>query len=213
MLLCVMFGRRTYNTRKYFIVCLVVLSVSFFTYEDNPGTENAVHHAFGICLIALSLLTDGLQGAVQDRIRLLTKPLSMNNMFYVNGWSSCILTTILAGTGEGRSYIKFVRKHPSIALYTALAAVVGTGGQTCIAMMVANFGSLQLSLVATTRRMFTVFLSALIFGNDLTAMQWAATFLIFVTLLLDLIFCHDEKIETAESAARSENREVSSTRL
>lgn len=216
MLMCVLFGRRTYSKQKYFVVGLMVLSVSLFAYEDNPGSENAVHHAFGICLIALSLLLDGILGAFQDRIRLITKPLSMKNMFYVNSWSSCILITILAGTGEGRSYINFVQKHPTIALYTALAAVVGTGGQACIAIMVAQFGSLQLSLISTSRRMFTVLLSALVFGNDLTAMQWVTAFLIFMTLLLDLAFSDDneDEAETSENkVAKLESPENVCTKL
>lgn len=216
MLLCVLFGRRTYSVWKWFVVGLVVLGVSFFTYEDSLGSASAEHHAFGICLIAFSLVMDGLQGAFQDRIRHISKPLSMNNMFYVNTWSSCILMPILAVSGEGRSYIEFVQKHPTVALYTALAAFIGTAGQACIAIMVAKFGSLQLSLISTSRRMFTVFLSALVFGDDLTEIQWAAASLIFVTLLINLIFSDDKKVEaeiSETSVAKQGNPEHYSTKL
>lgn len=114
MLFCILFGKRTYGIREYLVVVVIVLSVSFFTYEDNPGAENARHHAIGIILIAFSLLMDGLAGAFQDHLRSITKPLSMNNMFHVNKWSLCILMPILAATGEGRSFIEIVQKHPNI---------------------------------------------------------------------------------------------------
>lgn len=57
--------------------------------------------------------------------------------------------------------------------------------------------------------MFTVLLSALVFGDELTLLQWAAAFLIFSTLLLNLIFSDvkEDEEEKSEKIEKLENLE------
>lgn len=208
MLLSVLIGKKTYSVQKYFIVLMIVAGVGLFIFKDSKAHDQSENSTIGICLIAFSLLMDGMTGAVQDRMRSSQKPSPMNFMFFVNGWSSCILITVMAATGEFRFFFDFCLKHPTVIWHVALAVVVGIGGQVCISQMVSNFGSLPLSLVTTTRKFFTVLISVVAFGNTLSVRQWISAVVIFAALLLDSILSKSKKPTEESSTPGTESEDV-----
>lgn len=192
MFMTVLFGKKSYSCRKYFFVLVTVLGIATFMFKSDQNFQNDY---FGYCFIAISLTMDGLGGAVQDRMRRSgKKPHWMNFMFFNTGFSSCILISILAVTGEGRDLFDFVIEHPSVSWHLMSAVCAGTFGEICISLMIANFGSLPLSLVSVTRMFCTVLLSAFIYGNELSLRQWLSTVVVFSALLLDSFLCGSKKI-------------------
>lgn len=199
MLMGVFIGRKSYSFRTYLFVVLIVAGVAMFMYKkDNTAvrTENAM---LGIYMVSFSLFMDGIQGGFQERLRSKEKILSMDLMLYMNFWCICILTTLLAVTGEGHDCIIFVSRHPTAALHLAGALIFGTGGQACMQSMVAIYGSLPTSIVTTIRKLITVVISSIGLGNHLTIVQWVAAAIVFSSLLLDLFLGkRKEKQETPE---------------
>lgn len=66
LILGVLVGRKTYPLRKYLFVFLIVVGVVLFMYKDQ--TKSAGEQAamgVGELLLLLSLVMDGLTGAVQ----------------------------------------------------------------------------------------------------------------------------------------------------
>lgn len=47
-------------------------------------------------------------------------------------------------------------------------------------MTVVSFGPLTCSIVTTTRKFFTILGSVILFGNELTSLQWVGTVLVFL---------------------------------
>lgn len=188
MILGALIGRKSYAIQKYFFVIIVVIGVGAFMYEDSKQPGDGDDILKGSYLLAISLLGDGLTGAAQDRLRSISKPTTVEFMFYVSTWSSLILVLLMSVSGEGRDLIEFAHRHPSVIWQLALAMFVGTIGFFFIAAMISNFGSLPSCLVTTTRKFFTVFLSVIAFGNALSIRQWIATFTIFTALILDVVF-------------------------
>lgn len=194
MLLGVLIGKKSYAAQKYFFVLMIVIGVGMFIFKDKYERKDGEDPFIGSSLIGASLLMDGLTGAVQDRMRSVENPDSMTFMLFVHQWSSVILVSSMAVTGEGRDFIEFAKRNPEIIWQMALVAALGTIGQAFISAMISNFGSLPLSLVTTTRKFFTVLVSVVLFGNNLTAVQWVATATIFSALLLDAIFSRKARV-------------------
>lgn len=188
MLLGVLIGRKSYAAQKYFFVLVIVAGVGMFIYKNKADAEIGEHMVIGSILLAVSLLMDGMMGAVQDRMRSVSRPSPMNFMMFVNRWSSGILIIIMAISGEGRDLINFAVKYPEVIWQMLLAVLVGTIGQVFISAMIANFGSLPLSLVTTSRKFFTVLCSVVVYENSLNTLQWIAAAMIFSALLLDSYF-------------------------
>lgn len=66
MILGVLVGRKSYPMRKYLFVFLIVLGVVLFMLKDKVSKDGQ-ESSFGLgeLLIVLSLIMDGLTGAVQ----------------------------------------------------------------------------------------------------------------------------------------------------
>lgn len=188
MLLAVLIGRKTFSAQKYFFVLMIVVGVGSFIFKENYEAKDGENYLKGSYLIAISLLMDGLTGAAQDRMRSVSKPTSIEFMLHINSWSSAMLISFMAITGEGRDLIDFARKYPVVIGHLSLTVLVGTVGNFFISSMISNFGSLPLSLVTTTRKFFTVLVSVAAFGNALSLRQWIATSVIFSALFLDALF-------------------------
>lgn len=68
MLLSAILGGKTYSKEKYVSVVMIVFGVVFFMYKNADLSRDRENEIFGIVLIFLSLLMDGLSAAIQVEI-------------------------------------------------------------------------------------------------------------------------------------------------
>lgn len=188
MILGVLIAHKVYRPQKYIFVVFIIFGVIMFSFKPDHQTADNENILFGNALIGVSLLMDGILGALQDRMRFISKPSTLNLMLYMNAWSSLYLILPLIITREGIDFINFCLIHPQILIDLSIVVAVGTIGQFFVAQMISNFGALPLSLVMTVRKFMTVFLSVIIFGNELSILQWTATAIIFLSLIGDAMF-------------------------
>lgn len=187
MLLGILIGRKTYTIKKFAIVILIVFGVIVFSWKDKPSEKEINQQIIGMSLVLASLLMDGFMGGIQDRMRSVKKPTSLNLMHYLNAWSSLYLTALLIFTLEGLEFINFCMRHPEVIIDLSGVVLVGTIAQYFISDLVKCFGALPLSITLTVRKFITVFLSVMIYGNTLIMRQWIAAFIIFTALLMDAL--------------------------
>lgn len=74
MLLGVLLAHKRYTIQKYFFVVMIVVGVIMFIYKDGKAKDGESNNHIGLILIGLSLLSDGVLGAIEDRMRAATKP-------------------------------------------------------------------------------------------------------------------------------------------
>lgn len=188
MLLGVLLAHKRYTVQKYFFVLMIVAGVIMFIYKDGKSIDGDSNNHIGLILIAVSLLSDGFLGAIEDRMRAATKPSTFNFMFSINMYSAIFLIIGTIGTGEIVHFYEFATKYPDLYLKIGSAALVGSMGQIFIFMMISEFGPLPCSIVTTTRKFFTVLISVLFMGNSLTNRQQIATAIVFAALFADAIW-------------------------
>lgn len=202
----VLIVRKSYEWEKYFSVLLIVTGVVLFTYKkDYNSCEGDLHFLYGNFLLGISLLMDGFTSAAQDVMRKNSKPSTLNFMIFNNAWSSLMSIVVLIAIGEGRDFVYFCIKFPTVVIYLGIILSAGFCGQFFISSIILSFGSLPCSIVTTLRKFSTVLLSILIFQNNLTLQQWIATGIIFSALTLDIFFLgtrkHTETSDMKESTA------------
>lgn len=204
MILGVILGRKIYPLRKYMFVLLIVVGVALFIYKDHKGSTGKVGEEeswMGELLLVLSLLMDGLTGAVQERMRAEHQSKSGHMMLNMNLWSCLFLSIAVLLTGEIWDFMQFVSRHPDIIWQLATFSLAGALGQFFIFLTVSEFGPLPCSIITTTRKFFTVLGSVLLFGNTLLTRQWLGTILVFSGLFLDSIYGKSSSV-AAKSASK-----------
>ncbi|XP_077350428.1 solute carrier family 35 member B1 isoform X2 [Festucalex cinctus] len=141
-----------------------------------------------VILILVSLTLDGLTGVAQDHMRSRFQTSANHMMLNINLWSTVLLGLAVLWTGEVWEFLSFTERYPSILYNILLFGLTSALGQTFIFMTVVYFGPLTCSIVTTTRKFFTILGSVLLFGNQMSDMQWVGTILVFLGLGLDAKF-------------------------
>ncbi|KAF2149939.1 UAA transporter [Myriangium duriaei CBS 260.36] len=200
MALHVTLFRRKYPLYKYGVVALVTGGVAIFTLHHPSGKKKGAQNssAWGLLLLSINLLFDGLTNSTQDHIYKAFKPYTGQQMMCGLNLLSTILTTgfllvepwlnttvvgaylgMKPGRGELEAALAFVQKYPQVGWDVLAFAACGALGQVFIFYTLSTFGSLLLVTVTVTRKMLTMILSVVWFGHKLSPMQWLGVGLVF----------------------------------
>lgn len=219
--------RKRYPLYKYAVVGLVTTGVVVFTLHHpstlskrrggaeaadrsskgaaSNTTEKVLstmsgNSAWGLFLLSVNLLLDGLTNSTQDYIfqrfpsvtgpqmmcvlNLLNSGLTLAYLFGapylqafgVERWSG---VSLAGADRELSGALAFIRRHPTVVRDVVSFAVCGAVGQIFIFYTLAKFSSLLLTTVTVTRKMLTMILSVVWFGHRLTRYQWLGVAFVF----------------------------------
>ncbi|KAL4810728.1 UDP-galactose transporter 1 [Aspergillus unguis] len=227
--------RKRYPLYKYGVVLMVTLGVATFTLH-HPGTSKKVaasaakgqsgSSGWGIFLLSINLLLDGLTNTTQDHI--FTSPQTYTRftgpqMMVAQNVLSTLLTSAyllimphLSSTGivhailpipippstetELATAVSFLSRHPEVLKSVLGFAACGAIGQLFIFYTLSRFSSLLLVTVTVTRKMLTMLLSVFWFGHSLSAGQWLGIGLVFGGIGAEAVVQRQEK--KAKAAAK-----------
>ncbi|KAJ5568309.1 hypothetical protein N7450_010795 [Penicillium hetheringtonii] len=227
MILHLTIFRKRYPLYKYGVVLLVTLGVATFTLH-HPGTSKKVaasaskqsgSSAWGIFLLAINLLLDGLTNTTQDHIfsspSVYTRFTGPQMMVAQNVLSTVLTTAYLlimphlsqsdilhnllpfpippSTETELSSSISFLTRHPEALKHVLGFAACGAVGQLFIFYTLSRFSSLLLVTVTVTRKMLTMLLSVFWFGHALSAGQWLGIGLVFGGIGAEAVVQKQEK--------------------
>ncbi|KAF2400174.1 UAA transporter [Trichodelitschia bisporula] len=229
MFLHVTLFRKRYSLYKYAVVALVTLGVAVFTLHHPSTASKAAKHGskqaaaspgWGLFLLGVNLLFDGLTNSTQDQIFTSFRPYSGPQMMCAQNLLSTALTTSFlllapfappALTGylginatELRDALAFIRAHPSVGWDVLGFAACGAVGQVFIFHTLQVFSSLLLVTVTVTRKMLTMVVSVLWFGHSISRMQWLGVGLVFGGVGAEGIMNRREKVEKERKARARE---------
>ncbi|GAB7358054.1 hypothetical protein MBLNU230_g0216t1 [Neophaeotheca triangularis] len=230
MLLHVTLYRKKYPFYKYAVVGLVTAGVAIFTLHQPASSKKKAsvqsgNSTYGLLLLGINLLFDGLTNSTQDDIYASFRPYSGQQMMCaLNIISTAITSTYLMlspfiaqtgighyvgmdlakSAGELNDALAFVQKHPSVGWDILAFAACGAVGQLFIFYTLSKFGSLLLVTVTVTRKMFTMILSVVWFGHTLSLMQWLGVGLVFGGIGVEAQLSKQEK--AAKEAAKRKQK-------
>jgi len=185
MIFGALFAGKKYIWRKYFYVILIVIGVALFLYDDKKHAEDAQKSNFGDLLLLASLAMDGMTGAMQDRMRASYVASGNSMMYNMNLFSTFYLLIGLVVSGELWRFMAFVNLYPTVLLNMIALSIASALGQYFIFKTVNDFGPLTCSILTTTRKLFTMLGSVLLFNDALTGQQIIASTIVFGALIMD----------------------------
>ena len=207
MFLHISLFQKRYPLYKYLVILCVTLGVAVFTLH-NPSTAKKAakkglnvdaSKSLGLFLLGVNLLFDGLTNTVQDQIfgtfKGFTGPQMMcaqNIMSTALTVSYLVVSPYLAGmplgswiglspTGKGELHdaLTFITTYPTVGWDVLAFSACGAVGQVFIFHTLAHFSSLLLVTVTVTRKMLSMLASVVLFGHQVTGMQWVGVGLVF----------------------------------
>ncbi|CAM9740108.1 unnamed protein product [Ascophyllum nodosum] len=178
MLFGVLFAKKKYTLKEYFCVGLITAGIVIFNLSKEHKQAKG-NSAYGLTLLSLSLMFDGVCGSAQERLKAACKPTVHEMMLFMNAWALGYLTVAASISGQARQGFTFCMENPA-----ALSAVLGFSlaaalGQNFIYLTISNFNPLVCTTITTTRKFFTIVFSVLLFGHTINSRQWGGVAMVF----------------------------------
>jgi UDP-galactose transporter B1 len=82
--------------------------------------------------------------------------------------------------------LKFCLAHPQAIWDILVLSITSALGQNFIYYTIHQFGSLNCSIITTSRKFFTILCSVAWFGHSMTSKQWGGVGMVFTGLAFDL---------------------------
>ncbi|ODV79358.1 UAA-domain-containing protein [Suhomyces tanzawaensis NRRL Y-17324] len=182
----VMYGTR-FPVFKYVVAGLVTAGVAVFT-SSHTSLKTSINDGktgLGMAQLIGSMVLDGLTNLTQDQLFK-----SQQGTHRVTGASlMCILNlfvfvltaayTAVFKSSELTYTLDFVHKYPEVLTNILAFAVFGSVGQVFVFVILEKFDSLVLITATVTRKMLSMILSVVLFGHNLTGVQWLGVGLVF----------------------------------
>ncbi|CAM1505528.1 Fc.00g111650.m01.CDS01 [Cosmosporella sp. VM-42] len=229
MFLHITIFRKRYPLYKYLVVAAVTVGVAVFTLHSGKKNKKArseeARTAWGLLLLGINLLFDGLTNSTQDHIFQTFQPYSGPQMMCANNMMSTLVTgaylvvspwlvstglgewlgmDVAGNAGEMSEALAFMARYPAVWKDVLGFAACGAVGQVFIFYTLSTFSSVLLVTVTVTRKMFTMILSVVAFGHRLTQMQWLGVALVFGGIGVEAGIARQEKMakEAAKKASK-----------
>jgi len=197
MVLGCLVERRSYNHQEWLAAACITSGVILFNLSRNTNSEEEKENSwYGILLLVLSLIMDGMLGACQGLLKSYdTPPTATETMLYVNLYATFFFIPLSILTQEWSHGWQLLQQNPEIQQSILWLNCAAAAGQIFIFLTITWYSSLICTTITTTRKFFTILLSVVHFGHVFTSTQWMSVGLVFFGLYTG-IFVSKARIAT-----------------
>jgi len=185
-----------YPLAQYFEAFLITCGVAIFSVASKSSDSDTNTELIGLIFLLMYICFDSFTSQWQDK--LYTKygksnvdPYQM--MLGVNSSAICITTAGLLVTGDIPIVIEFLKANPQVFMYNVITAITSASGQLCIFYTIKEFGPIVFTIIMTTRQMFSIVISAVIFGHVIGPKALVGAFVVFSVLFYQIRRKYDAK--------------------
>lgn len=170
-------GNKSYPQYDYLVALMIGIGITMFMASTDDLSfgydylgEKASAKWTGVMLLFLFLFFDSFTSQFQSRMFQRHRDLSMVELMFATSAFSTVLSAItLVHTKELYPAISFVYEHSEIHLHFFMFSICSTIGQLFIFYTIKNFGAVVFTLIMTTRILFSIALSCVLYDHQVTA--------------------------------------------
>jgi len=133
-------------------------------------------------------------------------PASQHKLSGVNISAICITTAGLILTGDFPIVWEFLEANPTALKYNIITAITSASGQLCIFYTIKEFGPIVFTIIMTTRQMFSICLSAIVFGHVIKPVAALGAMLVFGVIFYQIRKKYYARMNKRSSAAVDEGK-------
>lgn len=182
MMVGILLNKKSYPKVEYFDALLITVGVAMFTLSEKEN-PSAIHEKtdsiWGLSLLILYLTCDSFTSQWQSRIYKLYDLTQYQMMLGVNAWSMLFTGFTLAHSGEGMSSFAFIMSDARALAHMTVLSITSATGQIFIYYTIKEFGPVVFTIMMTTRQIFSLFLSCILFAHPLHLVSWIGALIVF----------------------------------
>jgi adenosine 3'-phospho 5'-phosphosulfate transporter B2 len=193
MLMGKFLNKKTYPPVDYVEALCISLGVCVFSLANlddgalSSGGEESEGNVFaaylGVAMLALYVVSDSFTSQWQSRLYQAHPNVDQfQMMFAVNSWAICMTLFALVSSGELWTTLKFLSLNPAAFVDNVTIAITSATGQLFIFYTIKTFGPVVFTIIMTTRQMFSIVLSTVLFGHEIKALALLGAAAVFATI-------------------------------
>jgi adenosine 3'-phospho 5'-phosphosulfate transporter B2 len=172
-----------------FLITCGVAIFSVLSKESDKGASST--ETLGLIFLLMYVSSDSFTSQWQSRVyadygKENVDPYQM--MLGVNVNAIVITTTGLILSGDLPIVLEFLVANPVCFRYNIITAITSASGQLCIFYTIKEFGPIVFTIIMTTRQMFSICLSAIVFGHTIKPAAGGGAVLVFGTLFYQIYY-------------------------
>lgn len=162
MIVSVLYLKKKYRGLDYVAMCILTIGLVMCTVGDKLGSTK-FDNSTGVILILLALLADAFIGNVQEKVMRERGASTNELMFYSKSFGIVYLFIACLLVGELFPAIKFCMQTPIAWIYMTIFSLVGCVGEFFVMQLVKRFDALVAIVTTSCRKVFSIFLSFILF--------------------------------------------------
>lgn len=178
-----------YPYSRYAEALLITFGVAIFSIASKSSTKETATEVIGLVFLLCYISFDSFTSQWQDRVYTQYGRENVDQyqmMLGVNS-SAIIITTIgLVVSGDFPVVYEFLVANPQVLTYNIITAITSASGQLCIFYTIKEFGPIAFTIIMTTRQMFSICISAIVFGHIISLKAGVGAALVFVVLFYQI---------------------------
>ncbi|OHT00337.1 UDP-galactose transporter related protein [Tritrichomonas foetus] len=172
--------RKKIDAKKILVVFILTFGLAIFGMSGKFGKSSLTGFAFAFgCLFS-----DAIYVPIVDKLKGDGGPFV--TMFFNYMWSTLIIAALyFRELYEG---FFWVMQHQEYIPKIVAFGLTGSIAQVALFEAIGLSDGLVVAIATTTRKLFTIVLSAIIFRHQLNARQWTGVAIVFTALAIDIFF-------------------------
>ncbi|EPR77907.1 UAA transporter family protein [Spraguea lophii 42_110] len=168
------------------IIMSIVITFGLILFVLNDGKNGNVNSITGILLIILGLCMDGSVISFQENIFRKENVEYLHMMFYSNLFTLILSLFIFMPKIYSLLSSFLMLIHSKIFLLLIVYSILNGIGQTAIYSMLKTYGSVTVTTITVTRKMFTILISLLYINKGIKNIQWLGVFIVLIPLFYEI---------------------------
>eukprot|EP00539_Tryblionella_compressa_P016983 CAMPEP_0178853576 /NCGR_PEP_ID=MMETSP0746-20121128/22335_1 /TAXON_ID=913974 /ORGANISM="Nitzschia punctata, Strain CCMP561" /LENGTH=402 /DNA_ID=CAMNT_0020519429 /DNA_START=129 /DNA_END=1337 /DNA_ORIENTATION=- len=179
----------TYPYGQYIEALLITVGVAIFSVASKTSSRDTSTEIIGLVFLLMYICFDSFTAQWQDKVyqqygKKNVDPYQM--MLGVNSSAICITTAGLIITGDLPVVWEFITANPIVLRYNIITAITSASGQLCIFYTIKEFGPIVFTIIMTTRQMFSICISSIVFGHPISLKAFVGAALVFSVIFYQI---------------------------
>jgi len=185
------FYSKKYQPRQIVFSAITFVGIALFMYEKFASIDTSKYSEgsfiFGLCLIGVSLLCDGISTAKEDIIAHDYEVPTYHVMLFSNIFSVPLYIVIALVSGDLQHTLSLMARSPQFLAIIVCYIFCSVCGQYFIYKLIELANTILLVCVTNTRKIVTVIISVIVFHHPITPIQIVGIIIVFASLFTDIM--------------------------
>lgn len=168
---------------------MITAGVAMFTFSEKASGADTSRHdsSYGVILLALYLVCDSFTSQWQSKVYKKFGIDQYQMMLGVNVWSMVMTGITLMQSGDGLTSLTFIMSDSTALFHMVILSITSATGQLFIFYTIKEFGPVVFTIMMTTRQIFSLIISCLLFSHPLHLLGGIGASLVFLIVFYRII--------------------------